>query len=219
MLDDATPEEMHLLDVLVPPPGPTWRRVVAWVVFLAAVIALTVGWQEGRVTPRLEEVRWVQYGGRGPVSVGVAFRNGSPVDIEIVGGPHDRAGLRRLGYVIGTVERDPIHGIDTIDSGIEWPIDEPDLAALVDRLDRDPFPLRLAPGQGVILTMFYDVVDCGRIRQIDERDVGVDLVVRMVGGPLRGIEHRREIRQFTASTSWPYEVAQHACGFPGPDGP
>ena len=153
-----------LLDVLVPPPGPRWRRVVAWVAFLAVVAAAVWAVASGTVVPQVVDARVSSYGGSGPVQFGVQAANGSRVPIEVLGALGSRPGLELIGY-----------SVDGSAIGADGRFDR---AAL----DADPFPIRLEPGQGVDLVAWFDVTDCRAIRRLDPADREVRLRVRIASG-------------------------------------
>lgn len=158
---DLDPE---LLDVLVPPPGPRWRRVVAWLVFLALVAAVVWAVATGTVVPQLGDGHGSSYGGSGPVQHGVTASNGSRVPVEVVGALGSRPGLRLIGY---SVDGSAIDADGRFDRSA---------------LDPDPFPIRLAPGQGLDLVAWFDVTDCSDIDRRDPADREVHLQVRIASG-------------------------------------
>lgn len=179
------------VDLLVPPPGPGWRRALAWVAFLAVVGAVGWLWATGTATPRLGS-QGGSWGGEGPVHLGVDVANRSRVAVEIVNGPAPREGLELLGYQV--VEPD-----DTSPSPVV----------------ADPFPLRIEPGASVHLMMVYAVTDCAEVAgEVD--DDQIDLGARIAEGPFTGRTRTVEVDApgFVESgqpESWPATTTEHAC--------
>lgn len=189
------PIDQVILDELVPPPRPRWRRAVYWVTFLAAFGAFIWAITTGTVIPKVST--GVQnLGGDRPVHLGVFVRNDSRVDIEVTSGPRARPGLSLLGYTTGPFT-------DDSDKPAETP--------------RDPFPLRLRPGQLTDLTAWYRMTDCKAIRGIDPADDRIDLRVRIADGPASLITTERTIDAHdlgpsdSGTSSWPAAIAQHPC--------
>ena len=169
MVLPATPDhaiEDELIDQLVPPLGPPWRRWSAWLVFLAVVVGATWAFTSGTVTPRLVGTGIWSWGGDDPVQIGVRLANGSRVAIEVVDGPAPRPGLRLLGYSQG-VESD-------------------------DRV-ADPFPIRIEPNRTLVLTAWYEVEDCDQLARTPADDRRIDLQVRIADGPFAALTRTRTI--------------------------
>jgi hypothetical protein len=171
---------------------------VAWLAFLAAVIVTTWAFTSGTVTPRLGDTGVTSWGGDGPVQIGVRLTNRSRVAIEIVDGPRARPGLRLLGYT-----RD----VETTD------------------YVPDPFPIRLEPNTGLVLTAWFAVEDCGRLARTPTDDTRIDLQVRIADGPFSAVTRTRSIATeggvfsdsgpFAAtSPAWAVVMAQYACPAP-----
>lgn len=191
----------ELLDLLVPPPGPRWRRVLAWVAFLALVSVVVLAVVTGTVVPAVDDAHVSSYGGRGPVQLGITAANASRVPIEVVDGSlGDRPGLRLIGYSVDGSAID-------VDGRF-------DRAAL----DRDPFPIRLAPGQGLDLVAWFDVTDCSAIDRLDPADREVRLLVRIADGPVAVRTWTRSIGgvddetgSVNAARTWVAAATTYAC--------
>lgn len=172
--DTATtdlPIDEHILDELVPPPGPWWRRVLGWVSFLGIVGVLAWTIISGTVVPHASIVP-ESWGGTGPVSVTAAVKNDSRVDIEVVAGPRARLGLSSIGYATGT----PTDAHQPSSGG------------------SNPFPLRVAPGKTLQITSWYRVTDCRAIKAISRNDDEIDFQVRIADGPASWITAERSSR-------------------------
>lgn len=199
------PFDEAILDELVPPPGPRWRRVALWVVFLGAFGAFAWGTTSGTLVPKvITGVRG--WGGDGPVSITVTVSNNSRVDIELIDGPHTRPGLSLMGYTVSeTQEWSPPSVEQTI------PIEEPRPS----EPPRDPFPIRLGPDESIELTIWYRVTDCDAIHDIDPSDDAIDLQVRIADGPASWFTIERTIHDLAhvgnEQTSWPATKARFAC--------
>ena len=184
-----------ILDELVPPPGPLWRRVALWVAFLGIVGATAWATASGTVIPQISTSA-NGWGDDGPIMVATSVQNTSRVDIEVVDGPRPRPGLSLLGYTTGSVTP-----VDTMP--------EEKLA--------DPFPLRLKPDEFVDLTAWYRVTDCQAIEDINQNDDQIDLQVRIADGPASWFTAERNIDAQdlgsfdSAQTSWPAAIAHQAC--------
>lgn len=197
MPEPATSDQVELealLDELVPPPGPRWRRVVLWTAFVGLLAALVWATISGTIVAKVS-TGVDSWGGAGPVSISTFVINDSRVDIVVTDGPRPRPGLTLLGYTT----RPPTP--DGLPAGSQT----------------DPFPLRLQPGERADLTAWYRVTDCDAIAGIDDGDDGVDLQVRIADGPAAWITTERSIdaqdlsQGEPVSTSWPAAVAFHAC--------
>lgn len=184
-----------ILDELVPPPGPMWRRVALWAAFLGIIGASAWATTSGTVIPQVAtSVSWM--GGTGPVGVNTSVQNTSRVDIEVVDGPRPRPGLSLIGYTT------------------EYLTPADDMPA--DGLP-NPFPLRLEPDEFIDLTVWYRVTDCQAAEGIDQSDDQIDLQVRIADGPAswftaeRNIDAQNLEHGDSAQTSWPAAVAHYAC--------
>ena len=189
-----SPVDETVLDELVPPPGPRWRRAVLWVAFVGAFGALMWGTTTGTLVPKVSTT--VQtWGGDGPVRITFDVRNMSRVDVLLTDGPRPRAGLTSLGYTTGFRSDDR----DASASAI------------------DPFPIRLGPDESIDLTIWYRVTDCQKIRSIDPEDDAIDLQVRIADGPAswitteRTVDAERLASDENEPRSWPAAMAQFAC--------
>lgn len=189
------PIDEHILNELVPPPGPMWRRAILWAAFLGMVGAISWATTSGTVIPQVS-TNVVAWGGTGPVGVTSDVMNDSRVAIEVVDGPRLRPGLKLMGY-----NTEP-------NASPEFaPAESPS----------DPFPLRLAPGQSVGLTAWYRVTDCQAVEGIDRDDDQIELQVRIADGPASWITAERTIDATdvepidSPKTSWPAGVAHRAC--------
>ncbi|MEO6629716.1 MAG: hypothetical protein ABIP03_14245 [Aquihabitans sp.] len=184
-----------VLDELVPPLGPRWRRVLGWVSFLGISGAFIWAATTGTVIPRVST--GVQsWGGDGPVMISGYVVNDSRVDIELAGGPRPVPGLALLGYTTGAFTPGPGTPVDTT---------------------IDPFPIRLHPGERIDLTAWYRVTDCAAVRDIDFSNHDIDLQVRIADGPASWLTVERPIDATglmltgNAPTSWPAAIAEHVC--------
>ncbi|MEO6989185.1 MAG: hypothetical protein ABI239_11120 [Aquihabitans sp.] len=209
------PFDEAILDELVPPPGPRWRRIVLWVVFLGAIGAFMWGTTTGTLVPKL--IGGVRaWGGDGPISITVDVGNDSPVDIELIDGPHPRPGLSLMGYTASSPQESFPPGY-----GQTIPLEEPRPSELL----KDPFPIRLGPNESVVLTIWYRVTDCDEIHDIDPGDGFIDLQVRIADGPASWITMKRSVYAQGLSNDgdeqlswdedehlpWPATMAQRAC--------
>lgn len=202
------PIDERILDELVPPPGPRWRRVVLWLAFLGIVGAFSWAFTSGTVTPHVS-INVESWGGTGPVSVTTSVQNNSRVDIEVVGGPRPRPGLTLIGYATGR------------------PTDD----LQPKKRPSNPFPLRLGPGESIQITAWYRVGDCQAIKGIDRNDDAIDLQVRIADGPASWISTERSSDQTLIGwigadlgtdqplgkstrlhqASWAAGISEHAC--------
>lgn len=194
--------EEAILDELVPPPGPRWRRAVLWVAFLGLVETCTWATTTGTIIPKVITGA-SSWGGTGPVNISMFVINDSRVDIVVTDGPRARPGLSLIGYST------------TLDTPNQAPPENP----------VDPFPLRLHPGEQADLTAWYRVMDCDAIHDISTDDNRIDIQVRIADGPAAWITTKRTIdaqslllpdgsylsSDDTASVSWPAAVAGFAC--------
>jgi hypothetical protein len=184
------------LDLLVPPPGPTWRRAAGWLLFVALLAGVGWLWTSGTVTPRLEQHGW-GYGGEGPVQLSFSVTNRSRVAVELVDGPSARDGLRLLA-----------HQVRVGDDG-----DLPAAAPLV----LDPFPVRIEPGEVVSITTWYEVTDCDAIAADTSAGERIDVQARIADGPFSGWTRTRSIDTPSlmapagAEPSWTRALTEHAC--------
>ncbi len=201
-----------VFDQLVPPPGPRWRRIAAWTLFVGLLVG--IGWLSvsGTASPHLDGSQVQGLGGAGPVYVDLSVRNDSPVvDIEVTGGPAPQPGLRVIGYgrqvpdAVGTTGLTP---------------------QARRSLDRNPFPIRIRPGRSVELTVWFDVTDCAAIAK-SSAGSGVDLQVAIARGPFSLMTHTRtvgaeiglrstsedQLASLTSPDGWPAGIAQFRCGF------
>lgn len=199
-----------VLDQLVPPPGPRWRRIAAWTLFVALLVGVCWLSMSGTASPHLDGSRVQSSGGSGPVYVDLWMRNDSPiVDIEVTGGPAPQPGLRLIGY------------------GRQAPAVDRLSTRARRSLDPSPFPIRIGPGQSVELAVWFDVTDCAAIAK-SSASSGVDLKVAIARGPFSLMTHTRTVGagpiglrttaddQSTTLTSpdgWPAAIAQFRCGF------
>lgn len=189
LVDDA------LLDALVPPPGPRWRRALLWLAFLGTVGLFVWATATGTVVPQVQ-TNVSMWGGRGPVGITTSISNDSPVAIELVEGPRPRDGLTLLGSTTG-------------------PVTTADMAPA--QTPSDPFPLRLGPNERIDLTTWYRVDDCDAVLAIDPSDDQIDLQVRIASGPASWFTAERSIDATDLSmdtaepVSWPAAVAWSAC--------
>lgn len=189
------PIDERILDELVPPPSPRWRRVVLWVAFLGIVGAFAWATTSGTVIPHVS-TSVEAWGGSGPVRVTTSVQNNSRVDIEVVDGPRPRPGLSSIGYTAGNLT-----SVDNLPA----------------RGPSNPFPLRLAPGESTQLTAWYRVTDCQAIKGIDRNDDEIDLQVRIADGPASWITTERTINAQdlgpagTQQVSWSAGITEHAC--------
>ena len=189
------PIDEHLLDELVPPPGPLWRRAVLWVAFLGMVGAISWAATSGTVIPQVS-TSVMAWGGTGPVGVTSEVMNDSRVAIEVVDGARPRPGLKLMGY---TTEPNA--------SSEFAPTESPS----------DQFPLRLEPDQSVDLTAWYRVTDCQAVEDIDPGDGEIELQVRIADGPAAWFTAGRTIDAKgvepidSPQMSWPAGVAYRAC--------
>ena len=184
-------ERSATVDLLIPSPGPAWRRVLAWVVFLGVVGTVGWLWASGTATPRLAS-QGSSWGGEGPVHAGIDVTNTSRVAVEVVEGPAPRAGLALLGYRVTHEGGTP--------SG-------PTVA--------DPFPVPIEPGATVNLMMIYAVTDCAEIAT-DVVDDYVDLGVRVAEGPFTGRTRTVALDApglgaWDQPASWPTTITEYAC--------
>lgn len=204
--DDDSVLDDSLLDELVPPARPRLLGGVAWVAFMGVLAATIWAWTSGTATP---SIRWSAvrgFGGAGPVHLQLDIHNESRVDIEVTDGPAARPGLRLLGYALGNT--DPTAGPPTA----QQPTDA-------------VFPLRLAPDERALLTIWFEVTDCEALRQPDHEDTRVDLQVRIADGPLSAWTRTRSIAADLDGTtgtlelggarptpsSWPSAITEFAC--------
>ncbi len=194
----ATPDpsvDGALLDELVPPSGPRWRRTILWLAFLGLVGAFTWAVTTGTAIPQVD-TNVQMWGGAGPVGITSSITNTSPVAIELVGGPHPRPGLTSLGYTTGSLTTEDM-----------VPVKAPS----------DPFPLRLGPNESIDLTAWYRVDDCDAVLAIVPGDDQIDIQVRIASGPASWFTAERSIdaRPLTTATdeptSWPAAVARFPC--------
>ncbi len=200
----ASPDvDPDVLDELVPPPGPAWRRALRWAAFLTVVGVAVWAVSTGTVVPHLGNSQVESWGGPGPVQISLRTTNRSRVDIEVTGGPRARPGLRLLGYQLGPSRQ----GVN--DGAERTPSD----------LIRDPFPLRLGPGSTLELTVWFAVTDCGAVGRTSSDDNSVDLQIALAAGPLsrftrtHGVDAKDLALDGPASDaeSWPVAMAQYAC--------
>ncbi len=184
-----------VLDALVPPSGSRWRRVVAWMSFGAAIVAAGWVWSLGIANPEISS-RAATWGGDGPVHIGFQINSESPVALEITEGFDVPPGLRLLGY--STAPFDPDARLQSVRD--------------------DVFPYRLAAGETVGLTAFYEVDDCAALPR---GGVDVEVTVAIADGPFSRFTHHRQIGEdlFVGDdgslTSWPMAVAAFVCGAGG----
>ena len=189
----------QVLDELVPPPGPLWRRAALWLVVLGMMGAIAWAATTGTVIPQVS-ADVVAWGGTGPVGVTAELTNNSRVDLEVVDGPRPRPGLSPIGFTIDAVST-------------------PGFAALSEPAENptEVFPLRLAPGERVHLTAWYRVSDCLAIEGIDHDDDRIELRVRIADGPASWFTSERTIDaqhlepDDSDPTSWPAGLARRAC--------
>jgi hypothetical protein len=187
------------LDQLVPPPGPAWRRVAGWLAFVGALVGIGWLWTSGTVTPRLENQGW-SYGGEGPVHLTVTLTNPSRVAVELVDGPRPRDGLRLLGYQVQALAEDG----------------RPVPSAVV----ADPFPARVEPGELLIVTVWYEVTDCGALEADRSTGDRIDVQARIADGPLGAVTRTRWIDAPSSidgdgfgheDGSWTVAMTRYAC--------
>lgn len=189
------PVAEHLLDDLVPPPGPRWKRLLLWVAFLGLVAGATWSITSGTVVPKVT-TGVNAWGGSGPVGVTVSVDNESRVDLEIVDGPATPPGLELLGVTTG--------GVTT-----------PDFRPAKD--PTDPFPIRLGPHETIQFTTWYEVTDCQAIARIPSDDDTIELKVRIASGPASAFTAERTVDASDLSdldlqrSSWPAATAKYAC--------
>ena len=127
MPEPATSDQVELealLDELVPPPGPRWRRVVLWTAFVGLLAALVWATISGTIVAKVS-TGVDSWGGAGPVSISTFVINDSRVDIVVTDSPRPQPDLTLLGYTT----RPPTP--DGLPAGSQT----------------DPFPLRLQPGE------------------------------------------------------------------------
>ncbi len=155
----------EVLDALVPPPAPGWRRVVLWSLFAVAVVGTGWAWNTGVANPQVAS-HAASWGGDGPVHIGFRVESESSVDIEITEGFDVPPGLRLLGYS-ATPFSDEL-GIADIDD--------------------DVFPARVRPDGFVDITAFFEVVDCGLLANWTDPP---RLTVAIADGPFSWLERRR----------------------------
>lgn len=188
------------LDLLVPPPGPRWRRAVGWLAFVAALVGIGWLWTSGTATPRLEGEGGWSSGGEGPVHSAFSITNRSRVAVELVDGPEARDGLRTLGYQVSPI----VEG--------EAPGTAP--------LEADPFPARIEPGEAILLTIWFEVTDCDAVAADTGAGEQIDLQVRIADGPFSGVTRTRRLdapvslageQGLDAAESWTVAMTEFAC--------
>ena len=192
-----SPLDERILDELVPPPGPRWRRALLWVAFLGIVVVSTWAFTSGTVTPRVS-VALDSSSGSAPLGLTVSVQNNSWVSVEVVGGPRPRPGLSLIGYTTGGPTDDY----------------QPKMRP------SNPFPVRLGPRESIEISAWYRVTDCQAIAGIDLNDDVIDLQVRIADGPASWITAERSSERWPMGwsmdhpekqSSWAAGLGQYVC--------
>lgn len=175
---------MATVDEIVPAVHPRRHRTVV-AVALAVGAATVYGAMAGWLVPQTNGPYPRQWGGTGPVHAVIHLANESPRSIEIVGMGDAPSGLSIVGYSAEPVET--------------WGQDTP-------TVQRDVFPVRLSPGEGLDIAAIYRVEDCAAARRTQDLPT-VD--IRFPGWT--GFwTHTKEVTM-PSSTPWTSEMTQFAC--------
>ena len=198
MTSNATPSSLDAeMDQLVPPPGPAYRRVLLWVLFLALCAAVVWSTATGILSPKIENAQITSLGGDGPVQIQLLIQSGSIVDLQVVDGPEVPPGLKLLGYSIGDSATGEFRRTDVV---------------------RDPFPLTIRPDESLQLMAWYQVDDCNALGRDSEGKPDVDIRMKIASGPFSWVDHTRTVISFGGTdpqddtAPWAYSVSQFTCG-------